>query len=228
MFHGTQYVPQQIADTFLLKAQIAFLTRRCLDGDSCTSVKEALSKLTDDVKFKHQNGDDGLTPLGSEKSVTLNAHWTIALERLLDLTVNKQVGIIHERFIYNHQLYSSVSYTRSKRHTNHSVSINHPVFQYGIILGLLKVKPTCNCTRNISQYCQCSVHSVVMVKPVKASERMLFRDADFNVSSKFLVQVEDTDSVIATYSSQIERKCICLRSHNETYFCPLPFRIYGD
>ena len=117
MFHGTQYVPQQIADTFLLKAQIAFLTRRCLDGDSCTSVKEALSKLTNDVKFKHQNGDDGLTPLGSEKSVTLNAHWTIALERLLDLTVNKQVGIIHERFIYNHQLYSSVSYTRSKRHT---------------------------------------------------------------------------------------------------------------
>ena len=33
MFHGTQYVPQQIADTFLLKAKISFLTTGCVDGD---------------------------------------------------------------------------------------------------------------------------------------------------------------------------------------------------
>lgn len=176
------------------------------------------------MKLKHQ---DGLTPLGSEKSVTLSAHWTIALERLLDVTVNKQVGVTHQRIIYNHQLYSSVSYTRSKRHTNHSVSLNHPIFKYGVILSLLHIKPTCNCTQNISQY-QCSMHSVVIVKPLKASERVLFRDADFNVSSKFLVQVEDTDSVIAIYPSQIKRKCICLELGDKTYFCPLPFRIYGD
>ena len=86
MFHGTQYVPQQIAE--------AFLARGCVD--SCASVKEVLSKLTDDTKLKYQ---DGLTPLGSEKPVTLSAHWTIALERLLDVTVNKQVGVTHQRFI---------------------------------------------------------------------------------------------------------------------------------
>ena len=228
MFNGTQCVPQQITDTFLLKAKVASLTRSCVDGDSCASVKEVLSKLTDDVRFKHQNAHDGLTPLGSKKSITLDVRRIIALERLLDITVSNQVGIIHERFIYNHQLYSSVSYTRSKRHTNHSVSVNHPVFKYGMILGLLNIKLTCNCTLDISQYCQCLMRSVVIVKPMKASERMLFRDADFNVSSTFLVQVEDTDSVIAIYPSQIERKCICLSSGDKIYFCPLPYRIYGD
>ena len=49
MFHGIQ-----IADTFLLKAKISFLTSGCVNGDSCPSVKEVLSKL----KFK-----DGLTPI---------------------------------------------------------------------------------------------------------------------------------------------------------------------
>ena len=74
MFHGTQYVLQQIADAFLLKTKIAFSARGCVD--SCAPVKEVLSKLTDDTKRKNQ---DGLTPLGSEKSVTLSAHCTIVL-----------------------------------------------------------------------------------------------------------------------------------------------------
>ena len=108
-------------------------------------MKEALSKLTDGMKFKHENAQDGLTPLGSGKSITLSPHWTIALEHLLNVTANKEVGITHERFIYNHQLYSSTSYTRSEQHTNHSVSLNHPIFNYGVILSLLNIKPICYC-----------------------------------------------------------------------------------
>ena len=60
------------------------------------------------------------------------------------------------------------------------------------------------------------------------SRRVLFKDADFNICSKFIVEVNETNNVIALYPSQIERKCICLMLENKTYFCPLPLHIYGD
>ncbi len=43
-----------------------------------------------------------------------------------------------------------------------------------------------------------------------ASNRMLFRDLDFNINSNFIVEVEKSDDIIAMYPSQIERKCISL------------------
>ena len=50
----------------------------------------------------------------------------------------------------------------------------------------------------------------------------------FNISSKFIDEVNETNNVIALYPSQIERKCVCLTVDGKTYFCPLPYRIYGD
>ena len=61
-----------------------------------------------------------------------------------------------------------------------------------------------------------------------ASNRMLFRDLDFNINSNFIVEVEKSDDIIAMYPSQIERKCISLSLSDKTYFCPLPYRIYDD
>ena len=66
-----------------------------------------------------------------------------------------------------------------------------------------------------------------MVKPVKASRQMLYRDADFDVCSTFLIEVEETNDIIALYP-QIEQKCISLSSEDKTYFCPLPYRICED
>ncbi len=63
---------------------------------------------------------------------------------------------------------------------------------------------------------------------MEASQRLLIRDADFNISSKFIVEVNETNNVIALYPSQIERKCVCLTVDGKTYFCPLPYRICGD
>jgi hypothetical protein len=57
---------------------------------------------------------------------------------------------------------------------------------------------------------------------------MLFRDSDFNVNSNFIMEVEESDDIIAMYPSQIKRKCISLILSDKTYFCPLPYRIYDD
>ena len=71
-------------------------------------------------------------------------------------------------------------------------------------------------------------HDVVLVEPMNVSHRMLFRDPDFSVTSKFIAQVQDTGSVIAIFPDQIKQKCVSVALANVMYFCPLPYRIYGD
>ena len=77
-------------------------------------MKDVLVRLMGDVRYKHKNDCDGLSLLGSGKVVRLNAHRLVALQDLLGMIVNNEVGDLYERFVYNHQLYSSVNYTRSK------------------------------------------------------------------------------------------------------------------
>ena len=54
MFHGTQCVPQQITDTFLLKSKVLSMARTCIDrDDSSVSVQNVLVRLMgDDVRYK--------------------------------------------------------------------------------------------------------------------------------------------------------------------------------
>ena len=82
-----------------------------------------LSQLTDMAKFHHV--DNGLTRLGSEKYVALSAHRILAIQDLLNVDVINRSAIMYDRFIYNHKLYSSTTYTRSKRHSNHCICFEH-------------------------------------------------------------------------------------------------------
>ena len=50
-------------------------------------------------------------------------------------------AVMYDRFLNNHNLYSSKKYTREKRHSNCSVSFVHPNYEYGVILGLLETNP---------------------------------------------------------------------------------------
>ena len=88
MFHGTQYVLQQITHTFLLKNKISSLTRTYIHDDSSASLKGVLGKLTDNARFPHSNSSGGLVYLGSGKQATLNACMLVALEKLLKITVD--------------------------------------------------------------------------------------------------------------------------------------------
>lgn len=59
MFHGTQCVPQQIADTFLLQNKVVSMTRNCVNDDSFAFVRDVLVKLTENVRFKHKSDCSG-------------------------------------------------------------------------------------------------------------------------------------------------------------------------
>ena len=165
----------------------------------------------------------------SLRTIKLLPHKLVALQDLLDMMISSDVGVVYDRFVYDHQLYSSVNYARSKRHTNHNISFEHQEHKYGVSLGSLNVKPSCTCSLDISQYCKCSLSSVILVKPMVDSQRALFKDADFKVTSKrFVVEVEETNDVIAIHPSQIQRKCIFLPLGDKTFLYPLPYRIHGD
>ena len=144
MFHGTQYVPQQITGTFLLKSKASLMVRTYANVND--SSMDVFSRLMGDARYM----------------VPLDANWLVALQNL-GMTVHGEVEDFYQRFVNDHQLYSSVNYTRSKRHTNHHVSFRHPVYTYGIILGLLNFKPSCSCFLQVSQYCKCSFKSVVIL-----------------------------------------------------------------
>ena len=60
------------------------------------------------------------------------------------------------RFVANHQLYTGKGYVRSKKHVNYNVSFEHYRFMYGVVIGLLSIKP--------------NVHSVIHLRPSKTLE----------------------------------------------------------
>ena len=99
---------------------------------------------------------------------------------------------------------------------------------YGTVIGLLKVKPPCQCNNGNIQYCNCQQHSVVLVQPMTVNNSSLYRDADYGFRSSFLLEVFDREVVIALFPSQILCKCILMYLGDRKFVCPLPFRIYGD
>ena len=191
-------------------------------------VTDALARLTDHSRFKHSGVSDGLKFIGCGLLITLDALMLLALENLLNLNVGNSCATMYDRFVYNHKFYSSIHYTQSKRHTNHHVAFQDSILKYGRITGLVSIKPLCCCTLEISQYCKCAVYNIVLVKIMNPSHRILFRDGDFKVTSNFLIELEESDDIIAIYPSQIKRKCICIKLARKMYYCPLPYRIYDD
>ena len=226
MFHGTQHVPKQIVESFIRTRKISLLSKACIDEETSPSVINLYRKLRD--RKPAGNDDvlsDGVCGVGKERPVQLTASQVLAIEQLLDLTISKQCGVMYSRFVANHQLYSSVDYVRSKRHVNHNVSFEHDQYIYGVIIGLLSIKPECLCNLDELQYCNCSCHNIVLIQPMAVCARPLFTDADFNTHSNFLVEVQQARMQIAIHPNQIRKKCIALTLGTKKYFCPLPYQI---
>jgi hypothetical protein len=226
MFHGTQYVPKQIVESFIRNRKIAQLSKACINEETSPLVASLYTKLRGGKSAGNEEVlADGVRGLGKERTAELTASQVLAIEQLLDIRLSNQCGFMYARFVAYNSLYSSVNYVRAKKHVNHSVSFQHDRFMYGIIIGLLSIKPECLCNVALLQYCTCKSYQVVLVQPMTVKARPLFRDNDFNTNSFFLVEVEQTGMQIAIHPSQIRKKCISLTLEGKEYFCPLPVKI---
>ena len=226
MFHGTQHIPRQIVETYVITKRIPVLAKQCINEESCPAVYQLFQKLRDVKSFDNEVSlSEGVRGVGKERAIQLTASQVLAVQDLIGVEVKKRCGLMYSRFVADKKMYSSIEYVRAKRHINRNITFEHGQYTYGIIVGLLTIKPECLCTMEELQYCNCTSYNVVLVQPKIVRGRPLYRDPDFNLESFFLTEVEHAAVQIAIYPSQIKKKCILLKLEGKEYFCPLPYNI---
>lgn len=226
MFHGTQHIPKQLVETYLITKKIPVLAKGCINEDSSPAVHNLFQKLCD-VKSFHNNValGEGVQGVGKERSVNLTASQVLAVQDLLGVEVKNRHGIMYSRFVANKKMYTSIDYVRAKRNVDRNISFEHDQYTFGIIIGLLSIKPECLCKIEELQLCNCSSYSTALVQPMIVRGRPLFRDTDFNVNSFFLAEVDHAAMQIAIYPNQINKKCMLLTLEGKQFFCPLPYDV---
>ena len=226
MFHGTQHIPKQLVQTYLITKKIPILAKGCINEDSSPAVHNLFQKLCD-VKSFHNDVAfaEDVRGVGKGRSVHLTASQVLAVQDLLGVEVRNRDGIMYSRFVANKKMYTSIDYVRAKRHIDRNISFEHDQYTFGIIIGLLSIKPECLCSIEELQYCNCSSYITALVQPMIVCGRPLFRDTDFNVNSFFLAEVDHARVQIAIYPNQINKKCILLTLEGKQFFCPLPYDI---
>ena len=230
MFSGTQYVPQQICDTFILSRKLPVIGRECIKDDANPRVKQLFMKLSkENIPIKRQHIlEKNVSGLGNGKPVYLTASQTVSFAAMMDKDVSNRSAILYNRFVVNHVLYTAQSYNRSHRHHNYFVRIASPETKYGIIVGLYSIKPDCQCSSADLQTCQCQVHNVVILKELQCETGSLFSNTECGISSHFLKEYTETPQTIAIKPEQLQTKCIHLTLGNRDFVCEMPCRFHGD
>ena len=170
MFHGTQYVPKQIVESFVRDRKINLMAKRCINEETNWSVINLFNSLRNGKPGRYGRYENLTTTnvygVGKERIIHLAASQQLAIKQLLGREMKKTCGLVFYRFVANHNFYSSVSYIRAKKHINHYISFQHDRFKYGIIIGLVLIKPECMCEVVALQYCNCICYSIVLVEPM--------------------------------------------------------------
>ena len=186
MFSGTQFVPQQICNAYVLLQRIAAIARESFNEGTSPVIVQLFRKLSGvNLPTKSRRVlQENVVGMGPGKQVYLTATQAIATATLLSKDVHNRTTLISNRFIVNNILYTSINYTRSNRHNNSHVAIEQRDVKYGVIQGLYEVTPECRCDN--LQYCECRKHCIVLVKEFQCLNRPIFSDADCGVQSHFL------------------------------------------
>ena len=109
MFSGTQYVPQQICNTFILSHKLPTIARECIREDTSPRVQHMFQKLSKGnlpIKSWHilQRNVSGL---GVGKPISLTASQTVLLALLVDRDVVNRSATVYNRFVVNHVMYTA-------------------------------------------------------------------------------------------------------------------------
>ena len=226
MFHGTQHIPKQIVETYVITKSMHALAKQCINEESCPAVHHLFEKLRNVKSFDSDVFlSEDVCGIGKETAIQLTPSQVLAVQDLIGMEVKKRHGVMYSRFVAHKKMYSSIEYVRAKKHVNRNITFEHVQYMYGVISGLLAIRPECLCSIEELQYCECSSFNVVLVRPMMARGRPLYRDRDFNLESFFLAEVEHLAKQIAIYPAQIKKKCIVLKLEGKEYFCPLPYNI---
>ena len=228
MFSGTQFVPQQICNAYVLSQQIAVIARETFNEDASPGTVQLFRKLSGEhLPTKSRRVlQANVVGMGSGKPLYLTATQAIAIGTFIGKDLQNRTALVFNRFIANNILYTSVTYTRSNCHNDSHVAIDHEDEKYGIVQGLYEIKPGCRCDNNL-QYCACRKHYIVLIKAFQCL-RPMYLDADCGVQSNFLREIIETERVIAIRPASIKNKCVRMKLPQRNFLCVIPCRFYGD
>ncbi len=95
-----------------------------------------VSELRDVKSFDNDVSlSEGVRGVGKERAIQLTASQVLAVQDLIGIEVKTRCGLMYSRFVAHKKMYSSIEYVRAKRHINRSVTFEHCLYKYGIILG---------------------------------------------------------------------------------------------
>ena len=141
LFHGTQKVPLQIGQMFLLSKNMAMLASECIDINTHPDVSMLYKSLSSGyaVSSRELVLDEGLKVLEKGCILMFLPSEIIAVQDLVKMSINRSV-VSYTHFVYDHQLFSSINYTRRIRHCDSYIQFIHPKHSFGRIHSLVVVK----------------------------------------------------------------------------------------
>lgn len=230
MFSGTQCVPQQICNAYLLSQRLPAIARESFKEYTIPTIVQLFQKLSG-VPMPTKSGrvlQLNVVGMGPGKPAHFTPTQAIAVARMIGRDVQNRDALVFNRFIVNNIIYTSITYTRANRHNDCHVSVEHPEGQYGTVQGLFEVKPDCRCDINQLQYCACRKYYIVLINAFQCLRRSAYVDAECGVDSYFLREFIGTDRIIAIPPASIKSKCIRMQLSERNFVIVVPCRFYGD
>lgn len=155
---------------------------------------------------------DNVRVFGNSNPVNVPVRHMLAIEELFGVRVEQY--LYYDRFLVGHVLYHSETYTRLQKR-NSVVELAD-----GTICKILRI---------VAFYTAgCNTQSCVLVKELCRSRSQIYRDADLKISSRFVNEVTESNTIYAVHSQALKRKCVMINVKQKMYVIALPNNIERD
>ncbi|XDV23432.1 hypothetical protein PO909_028010 [Leuciscus waleckii] len=214
-FNGTTHVQQQIVKRFLKWRDLTIK-----EDKHMRNAKDTVKKLFDDMQNSKQKTakstqlSEMVRVFGNPHPVTIPVRHMLAIQDLFDVRV--QQCLYYERFIIDGVLYHTETNKRLQKRNNSVVELTD-----GTLCKILSI------VAFNSEGCNEQI-SCVLVKELCRTARPLCRDSDLRISSKFIHEVKESNTIYAVHTQSLKRKCVMIKLKDKMYVVALPNNIERD
>lgn len=214
-FNGTTYVQDQIVKRLLKWRDLSNKANQHLSSANDT-VKELFYDMQNNKQdtAKSSQLSENLRVFGNSNPVNIPVRHMLAIEELFGVRVEQ--CLYYDRFLVDSVLYHSETYTRLQKRNNSVVELAD-----GTLCKILRVVAFHTAGCNAQQSC-------VLVKELCRSGSQMHRDADLKISSRFVNEVTESNTIYAVHPQSLKRKCVMINVKQNTYVVALPNNIERD
>ena len=225
LIHGTQCIPQQIAERFQLYRSTLRVAKNSMHNAE-SQCQEMHTKLIHIGAYMPHNftAVGKIKLLGKSSTKQLNVEDRAAIEGLLGVQVHRAVKYF-QRFEHGGCLYTSSKYHRASKRNNTVVELTDGTIC--VINSIILYAQECTCDGP----CNCVGTPFIVVSTTSRLRRAFHRDTQLRIDSKkLIIEVDiDTDTKRAIHVTDLKRKCVvCSKSGSNLTVIVLPNRYETD